>query len=437
MTTSERLDRDLTQALTALASPAYPDYFDDALERATARRQRARWAFPERWLPMQVTAQRVAAPMWFPVRRLVLLALIALLVAALAVVGLSASRRLPPPFGVAENGEIVYSDRGDIFARASEMADPRLLVGGPETDLTPIFSRDGTQFAFVRLADHDSEAASLLVADADGSHVRNVLATSDPTSWDWSPSGREAAVVVVDDRKPSLRIVTVDSHPQVRTIDLASFKPVSAGWRAPAGDELIVTGTLDGRWTVLRVDPGTGTYRTIASGELADPLATSLSPDGRWAAVTIFTGLAAWPLIVQLIDLDSGDHHRFGAELPQLPPPTDPFATAVSEGFPTWSPDARRITFGRYFDEHDAHVNHQLWVASIDLDGADAVPLGGVYRGESGNDPFAYAFSPDGTKVLVLVGDVGQMLVGPAGGGQTTPMPWSANDLPTWQRVAP
>ena len=61
MTTSERLDRDLTQALTALASPAYPEYFDDALERATARRQRARWAFPERWLPMQVTAQRVAA----------------------------------------------------------------------------------------------------------------------------------------------------------------------------------------------------------------------------------------------------------------------------------------------------------------------------------------------------------------------------------------
>ena len=138
MNAPDRIDRDLTRALTALASPAYPDYFDDALEDALARRQRARWAFPERWLPMQVSVQRVGAPVWIPPRRFVLLASIALLVAALAVVGLSASRRLPPAFGVARNGDLVYAAGGDLYVRTSELADPAQIVGGASSDAAPV-----------------------------------------------------------------------------------------------------------------------------------------------------------------------------------------------------------------------------------------------------------------------------------------------------------
>ena len=432
MTASDRVDRDLTQGLAALASASYPDYFDDALDRATARRQRPRWTFPERWLPMQVSAQRVGVPALLPPRRALALALIALLMAALAVAGLSASRRVPSPYGVAENGALVYSDGDDIYVRRSELAEPQPLIVGPHKDVGPQYSRDGTKLVFARLADDGSDQASVLVADADGSNVRTVLGPSDVWWSDWSPTGREVALLNTASGQRRLQIASIDGTTPVRTIDLGTFGVETVFWRPPAGDELIAAGTDDGHWSVVGIDPTSGAVRTIASGGIADATAASVSPDGRWAVVTVYDQINVG---LQLVDLESGDVRPFGAALPALPPPRDPNATRTHAGFARWTPDGRRVVFGRYWDEHDGQINHQLWIGSIESDGANAVPIVDVHRSQSGHNPFAQAFSPDGSKLLVLVSD-GPMLVAPTDGGPTTTLPWSPDDLPDWQRLA-
>ena len=55
---SDRFQQELPDILTAIAAPRMPDYVDDLLARAAATRQRPRWTFPERWLPMGAIARR-------------------------------------------------------------------------------------------------------------------------------------------------------------------------------------------------------------------------------------------------------------------------------------------------------------------------------------------------------------------------------------------
>ena len=60
---SDRFQQELPELLTAIAAPRVPDYVDDLMASVAATRQRPRWTFPERWLPMGVTARR---PVFFP-----------------------------------------------------------------------------------------------------------------------------------------------------------------------------------------------------------------------------------------------------------------------------------------------------------------------------------------------------------------------------------
>ena len=435
MTTSERLDRDLTQALTALASPAYPEYFDDALERATARRQRARWAFPERWLPMQVTAQRVAAPMWIPVRRVVLLALIALLVGALAMAGLSASRRLPSPFGVAANGALIYAAGGDIFSWTSELAEPTRIVSGTSDDAGPAYSRDGTRIGFVRVAHDGSEGVSLITADADGSRPHTVLDSVDLRGWDWSPSGRDLAVVVNGAAGTRLMVVDAEGRSAGRTLETGLTDLQDVRWRPADGQDLIVTGTDHGIPTIVAVRVATGEVRELFRSNATPIPATAVSPDGRWVAATVYTGHVL--LVIELVDLESRKADRFGGRLPDLPPPSVEGAGSPSEGFPVWSPDGRHLAFVRYWDEIDNQtIKGQVFVASVASDGADAVAIGPAQRMESGTNAFSQGYSPDGDKVVMWIDDGGTIVVAPASGGTGETMAWSATELPDWQRLA-
>ena len=57
------------------------------------------------------------------------------------------SAGLPAPYGPAENGSIVYGKDGDIWVADAAGDDPRLLIGGPDTDAWPIYSRDGSRTA--------------------------------------------------------------------------------------------------------------------------------------------------------------------------------------------------------------------------------------------------------------------------------------------------
>ena len=98
-------------------------------------------------------------------------------------------------------------------------------------------------------------------------------------------------------------------------------------------------------------------------------------------------------------------------------------------------PTGSRIVFGRYWDEHDGEINHQVWTASVASNGADAVPVGDVHRSRSGHGPFDYTFSPDGESILVQFNEVPVTWLASSAGGPTETIQWGAiTDVPDWQR---
>src|SRR6188474_2149422 len=145
---SDRFQHELPDILTAIAAPREPDYVDDLLAQASATRQRPRWSFLERWLPMDATVRYSARVPSIPWRPIVVAALlIALVAAALLVAG--SQQRIPPPFGPAKNGALLYGD-GDIYVREGIDGASRLLIGGPTDDFAAGFTRDGARMTFLR-----------------------------------------------------------------------------------------------------------------------------------------------------------------------------------------------------------------------------------------------------------------------------------------------
>ena len=433
MTATDRLDQRAAELLVELAAPAYPDYFDHVLERAIDRPQRPAWTFPERWLPMGVLARRVAPAPALPWRTIGILALLGVLIATALVVGLGAWQQRPaPPYGLATNGDVVYAADGDIYlGDPTDPADGVAIVTGPEQDVGPAYSRDGSRLAWLRLGSPDEPDVRLFVANADGSSARAVAAADDVLGGTWSPTSREMAVVMEDGLRPRLEIVPADGSPS-RVIDLG-VEPTSAiEWLPPDGDRLIFIGNTNGSPGIFSVKPdGSDLQQIPLEGDFTG-LALAVSPAGDSLLYTTFPRLPN-RVHMRSVDLRTGIDTEFGLAMP--PPAAEVGVGPLHAGFPKFSADGSRIVFGRYWDEHDGEINHQVWTASIASDGADAAPVGEVHRSVSGHGPFDYVFSPDGASILVQFNDVQQTWLGSADGGSVETIDWGAvTDQPDWQR---
>jgi len=100
MTAFDRFEARMSSALDDLASPQFPDYFDDALATATGHRQRPAWTFPERWIPMSTLARRPVFAPAVPWRTIAIALLLLALLVAGAVISLGLREEpLPAPFG--------------------------------------------------------------------------------------------------------------------------------------------------------------------------------------------------------------------------------------------------------------------------------------------------------------------------------------------------
>src|SRR5262245_63753985 len=115
MSADRRFERALPDILADLGAGPTDDY-SQLLARTARTRQRPAWSFLERWLPMDL-AVRPATAVITPRR---LLAVVALLVlASLVGIALLAGSRptVPPPFGLARNGSIAFTDdQGRIWS---------------------------------------------------------------------------------------------------------------------------------------------------------------------------------------------------------------------------------------------------------------------------------------------------------------------------------
>lgn len=272
MSAMDRLERDLAVWFEETAVPKVPEYVDEIVREAVSNRQRPRWTFVGRWVPGVVghLSLPVAPVRW---RTVVVLAILALLLAAgLVLVG--SRPRLPPPFGPAQNGLVVVSRDGDIIAVDPDTRVETPIVTGPEQDLDPMWSLDGTRLAFIRRVVPGDRIGFV---DRDG--ARPIFSTQtlfaiDTDSISWSPDGRRIAVF-------SGGYYFVDAATgQLQRLPLKAPE-LEIFWRPPDGREIVYrTLAPDWRGLVLySLDTGTATRLVQDTGPQIRP--RGWSPDGR------------------------------------------------------------------------------------------------------------------------------------------------------------
>ena len=431
MTAFDRFDRVFEDVLADLAQPTYPDYIDNVLARATTGSQRPAWTFPERWFPMSTIARPASLAPGLPWRNVAILALLALLAATILAVAIGTQQRLAPPYGPADNGLIVYQLGGDIYARDALDGAERVLIGGEQTDVYPFFSLDGSRLAFLRIdpatAGMANEQVTLLVADPDGTKERLVAGPSVILDVAWSPNGKDLAVLDEVGGTPRLSVVPVDGGTP-RVIDFEGRITNRVAWRPPHGNELVVLAEVNNLTSFYAIAAdGTGHRLITGNQDFADSNNFSLAPDGR---VLTFMNMA-WPFSIGVLDLESGALERFGKNLPPLSP------GEVHAGGVRLSADGLKLVFGRYWDERDGSINHQIWVASLAGDGADGVAITPVLRTPSGADPFLVMTAPDDSQILLHHLGTTDTWITDFSGSNTRVVDWGSIEESDWQRVAP
>jgi Tol biopolymer transport system component len=417
----DRFERALTAALADLADPRIPDYITDVLGQTARTRQRPPWASLERWLPMDITSQRVPI-VGLPWRQVGLLALLGLLLATALTVYIGSQPELPAPFGPAATGRMAFAQDGDILSADPVTGAVATLIDGPEHDSAPIYSLDGTALAFLRAV--NGSTSHVMVATADGDAVRAMtpVPLSAVTDIVFSPNGAEVIIAASRDGVPSLALATTDAT-AFRWLDTdahadrPSFAPPDGRTVMFVQSSYAATGQ-----SIRTLDLETGEITVLVPGSPTDGefIGTpAYSPDGARIVYSLWVP-GAQDARVTVLELG------VGASPVLIKTPTG----ICCEGQPTWSNDGTKLAFIRYYD-----ARHVIVVAP---------PTGGLGT-EYDIGPFemaSLAWSPDDRFVAVVpfVVDTGvsrndQVLLDIATGQVESPS-WSTQSDPAWQRVA-
>ncbi|HSS35585.1 MAG TPA: hypothetical protein VLR93_04870 [Patescibacteria group bacterium] len=432
MNQTDRLERDLTAWLVDTAVPRTPDYTNDILRQTARMRQRPRWSFLERWLPMSVITlgRRTLKPV--PWRAIGLVALLALLVLVALAAYIGSRHRTPAPFGVAGNGLVAYDGAGDIYAK--DLASGRIvtIAAGPDFDTAPQFSPDGTKVAFLRRVVDDpynpGDAFNIVTAEIGGSHA-TVITTEPIRAEDaaqWAPDG--ASILANSSRHGDLRLYDATKAAPPRII--ASGVVVEAGaFRPPDGKQILFHRQgPDGKGLYVMNLDGTGVTPLVVIDAAHDRDDDSLnapawSPDGSTVAFPLTIERAPDQVRIHLVDAD-------GTNLRELSNAPD----KVYENGPMWSPDGTRIAYRRWTREPGPDQGHILPVAISGLNGGPLVETG-LQLGGSG---VGFNWSPDGSTILAVSGDVSRpTLLDPSGVGYADlDVPSEPGAQLSWQRIA-
>lgn len=434
MTTNDSFDRRLSSWLERDAVGHVPDHLDEVLLHTAATRQRPWWSSPERWLPMDLTARATTLPRPSFGRALVVVfLLVALIAAALLIVG--TRRHVPPPFGLARNGAVVTSHDGDIFRVDPATQAATILIGGPDVDFAPGFSRDGTRISFLRApaGANDQSGLAMMVANADGSDVRQLTPFVQGLDWaDWSADSTEIAYLstkmntspgFTNPNPHALNVVNVDGSGS-RTLDVpgdAQF-PI---WLPPDGREIVVrsapAGALDPGPRLLAIgSDGSGRRNlTFASPQNEDDFMTpAVAPDGSRLTYTSNGAVSH----IHVLDLTT-------REDVVLPDPTGGLTNQFGVSY--FSPDGKSVGYVRGFPE-DSTI--QFVVAPID-GSTTGVLIGPRLPDKDLN--INYTFAPDGTAVVVDYDPDGTAWLLPVDGSPGTLLARGATAFGDIQRLAP
>lgn len=385
MNRRDDVDLRIADLLHELAPARTPEYLDELRGSVTRRRQRPARSFVSHWLPIDPTPFQLAG-----VRRVALLGLTILLLAALMVGAFVGSqRRLPPPFGFAANGLVAYDDGSRILLSDGRGGPPQAWAGA-EHGTRPAFSPDGTKLAFLR--EHVGGTA-LDVADVDGARSRTILEPDPavrgrilPELPVWSPDSGHLAVSVLVGDAPSdhVEIWIVDTNTGRRSTLLP--KPlVAAAYPAwsPDGSRISFLGEPDGSAT---------NYLYVAHSDGSGLLAIS---NRKSSAATGYFQQPRWAPDGRHIAVHYGEPGTTGRDILVLATDdleeTSIAATPRDEAQPAWSPDGTRLAFWRSTDERDFQI------VVIDVASRRETPLGL-------RSPLAdiLSWSPDGASIAAV-----------------------------------
>ena len=437
MTTGQRLERDLPLILDELALSPYPDYIDSVLMTTARRRQRPTWTFRERWIPMTTLTSRAATAPRTPLRAAAILALLLVALAVGAALLIGSRTQVPQPFGRAANGDVAYAASGDIFTVDPVSGVSTAIIRGPETDLNPRWSRDGTTLAFERKIDGDTGAGYLFVARADGSHLVQLKtpgAIDGIESYTFSPDGKEILITYGAADVPQLLIAETDGS-AFRELD-TNGPAAWADWRPPDGSELLFMGVdsdgANGCCAIQAVNAKTADTRLILGLEQG-----RFRGHGQWSPNGSLISFGEWGdgdpdnggLTVQthIIAADgTGEHILAG------PAGTD-WQSPLS-----WSNDGTRLLVIRGDGPDHAGARPVI----IPVDGHDTgIEIAWPSTMMSTTDPLAWEWAPDDSLILGTPVDedganLEQVLLDPVA-GTSRALPWNSDrdgSAPSWQR---
>lgn len=434
MTSPRRFEQDLPALLADLYLARTPDYRDDIVQQVARVRQRPAWTFPERWLPMDLATKALPGAPRLPWRIVGVLALLAALLAATLAFYAGSQRPLPAPFGQAANGSILYSEGGDIYTADPLTGEATAVVVGPEADSGPVWSLDGTRFAFERKVQGGSGPGLLFVAREDGRGLAQI--TPEPqfglSGWSFSPDGRSIVAFVSSTTGPRIMVVPSDGGGEPRIFDVgATADDGPAQYRAD-GSEIMFIGRDPGEEyrDLYALDPASGDVRTIVAGSpSADIHGANWSPDGTHIAYGAYDQNAT--------QISTRTHVVAADGTGDILVDAHPDSIADAQG--AWSNDGTRLIITRFLAGGPDGLARS---AIVPIDRSNVGVEMECPTGAPPSDCTAdLVWAPDDSVILgSRVDDFGrpmtQFLVDPAT-GKIRPAPWTATGHPAMQRRAP
>ena len=388
-------DRLLSAWLHDIAPAREPEHLlGEVLARTARTRRRAPWRIPERWNPMSAITSRFAPTTPVPWRILaVTSALLLALVASLALLASGAFDTKAPPYGLAHNGQIYYSDGSQLFARSADGTVTNVASG-----FAPVLSPDGTRLTFLRPT---TGGNALWTANLDGSNARQLQLPGPDIGWfEWSPDG-DSAVVVIDSQPNVLTIIPTDggdpaTHDIGVFIDQPVFRPTTGSQVAFLGkvgeDRGIYLVGRDGSNLVkLDLDPGYELDENYDVDKCCYFWAMSWSPTGDRLLYTTLEpapGSPAGAGFRNHLATIGSTGNVISDEILEFDAATD------DEFVGAWTPSGDGMVF-----QNVEGTKH--WLSYAELGPSGAGPARDL--GIEANDWIGSQVSPDGTQLIVVM----------------------------------
>lgn len=432
MTAFDRLDpfeQRISTTLAEIAPTRLPEYLDDVFQVTARTRQRPRWTFPERWLPMDLALDRRGPRARVPFAALLLLGLLVLTLLATAAIYVGSQRRVPPPFGPAGNGQIVFGVEGDLYVRDTVSGTSRLLLGGEGEQGGVAHSPDGQLIAYDSVL---SGVDRVWVAEANGSSPRQVLDRPfTGESFAWAPDSRSMAIVT-HLLRPELWIAPADGSGG-RLVELDGLDPWEATWDPQRPGVLLVRAES-------RVSRDVDLYYVDVSGSGTILAKLDMTGERLYGPKYEFAGLAFSPdgetIAYNSVESEAGGEHfwlhlmdRDGTNDRTLALPESAPAL-YSQAWAVFSPDGSWIAMESWATQPDGSAVNQIALAAAD--GSEPTRLiGPLVPGRT----LVKTWWPDGSRLLVHVNDADDIYAIDPVSGTSELLPWKS-DFPDFQRVA-